>query len=287
MNLQNEIEKHNWFHAINLGDGITTPGRFSSNTPPNWTLFPVYCFLEDVNVCDMDCIDIGAADGIVSFILKREGARRVVATDRAKRETFLFARDYLSLEIDYLPNSSLDNYGIYHELVERGLPTKYDLVILAGVIYHVYDPLLVMMHARKILKQNGIMIVETIYHPGKDPVLYLNTECEKPVKEPNTYFLPTVSCLQAFSRYLSCNPLSTIKNTGRAAILMQACKPNEIQDKGEVLDLIINRGSHYGPIRFDELMSESDKSNITYKGKRGIWSIDMREFKTRFSLQPH
>ncbi len=286
MNLQNEIEKHDWFHAINLGEGITTPGRFSSSTPPNWTLFPVYYFLENVSIRDMDCIDVGAADGIVSFILKQEGARRVIASDRARRETFLLVRAHLGLEIDYLPHSSLDNYGIYHELIERGLPTKYDLVILAGVIYHAYDPLVVMMHARKILKQNGIMIVETICHPGEDPVLYFNTECAKPVEEPNTYFLPTVSCLQAFSRYLSCKPLSTIKNAGRAAILMQACKPDEIQDKGEVLDLIISRGSHYGPIRFDELMSESDKSNITYEGKRGTWSIDMREFRTPFPLQP-
>ena len=286
MRLQEQIGQYKWFHAVSLGEGIATPGRFSRNTPPNWTLFPVHYFLENMNICDMDCIDIGATDGIVSFILKQEGARRVVATDRANRETFLFLRDYLGLEIDYLPNSSLDNYGIYHELVERGLPTKYDLVILAGVIYHTYDPLVVMMHARKILKQNGIMIVETISHPGEDPVLYFNSECEKPVREPNTYFLPTVACLQAFSGYLSCKPLATIKNSGRAAILMQACKPNEIQGKSEILDLIIRNGSHYGPLQFDELMRESDESDITYGGRRGIWSIDRSRFKTRFSLQP-
>ena len=286
MNLQAQIQQYKWFHAVSLGEGITTPGRFSGDTPANWTLFPVYYFLENINIRDMDCIDIGAADGIVSFILKQEGARRVVATDRANRETFLFLKDYLSLEIDYLPNSSLDNYGIYHKLVERGLPAKYDLVMLAGVIYHAYDPLVVMMHARKLLKQNGIMIVETICHPGKDPVLYVNTECEKPVKEPNTYFLPTISCLQAFSRFLSCKALSTITNTGRAAILMQACKPSEIQDKSEILDLIIRNGSHYGPLQFDELTRESGESSITYGGKRGIWSIDRSKYKTRFSLQP-
>jgi len=286
VNLQNEIEKHDWFHAVNLGEGLVTPGRFPSNTPPNWTLFPVYYFLENVNIPDMDCIDIGAADGIVSFILKQEGARRVVATDRANRETFLFLKDYLGLEIDYLPNSTLDNYGIYHELLEQGLPAKYDLVVLAGVVYHVYDPLLVMMHARNLMKQNGIMIVESICHPGAEPVLYINTECEKPVREPNTYFLPTISCLQAFSRLLSCRPLSTIANNRRAAILMQACKPSEIQDKGEILDLIIRDGSHYGPLQFHELVREADESDITYNGKRGIWSIDMRQFKTRFPLQP-
>lgn len=286
MNLQKQIEQHKWFHAISLGDGIATPGRFPSNTPPNWTVFPVYYFLENMNVCGMDCIDIGAADGIVSFILKQEGARRVVATDRANRETFLFVRDYLNLEIDYLPNSTLDNYGIYNKLVERGLPVKYDLVILAGVIYHAYDPLVVMMHARRLLKHNGIMIVETICHPGKDPALYFNTECQRPVKEPNTYFLPTISCLQAFSRFLSCRALSTITNAERAAILMQACRPDEIRDKSEILDLIIRNGSHYGPLRFDELTGESDESNITYGGKCGIWSIDRSKYKTRFSLQP-
>lgn len=287
MKLQNEIKKYNWYHAIDFGNGVVTSRRFYANRPPNYTLFPVYYFLENLNIRNMDCIDVGTSDGIVAFILKQEGARRVVATDRAPiKETFLFVRDYLNLEIDHLPHSTLDNYDIYNKLMKRGLPTKYDLVVLAALVQHSYDPLVVMMHARKLLKLGGIMIVETVCHPGEDPALYFNTECTEPWKSPDTYFLPTISCLQAFSRYLSTRLLATIVNAERTAILMQACKPNEIEDKSEILDLIINKGAHYGPIKFDELMNESDKSNITYTGRGGIWSLDMRAFKTRFSLQP-
>lgn len=285
LTLQNEIKKYDWYHAIDLGNGVVTPRRFYGR-PPNSSLFPVYYLLENISIRNMDCIDIGTADGLSAFILKQEGARKVVATDRTSRETFIFVRDYLNLEIDYIPHSTVDNYNVYKKLIERGLPTKYDLILLTAVIQHNYDPLVVMMHARKMLKLSGLMIVETVYHPGDDPALYFNTECTKPWRSSDTYFLPTITCLHAFSRYLSTKPLATVVNAERVAILMQACRPNEIEGKSEILDLIINKGAHYGPLKFSDLTKESEQSNISYTGRQGMWFIDMNMFKTRFSLQP-
>lgn len=284
--LQKEIEKYNWYHAFDLGNGVVTKPRYHQKPVPNVTLLPVYYFLENIKIRGMDCIDVGTADGIMAFILKQEGARRVVATDRApNREAFLFVRNYLNLQIDYLPASTLDNYNIYSKLLERELPVKYDLLVLAALIEHNYDPLVVMMHARRLLKLNGMMIVETVCHPGEEPALYFNTECSNPWKSPIIYFLPTISCLQAFARYLSTKPLATVINAERAAILMQACKPSEIEGKSEILDLHINEGIHSGPIKFSKLAGETSKSKITYSGRRGIWSIDRAKFQTRFSLQ--
>lgn len=275
-----------WYHAIALPGGFTTPGRFGSNVPPNYTLFPVFTFLESIDVTGTCCIDIGTTDGIVAFTLKQEGAARVVATDRAERPTVALLREILDLDIAYLPRATLDNDDILKKLHERTLPEKFDLVVLAGVIYHAYDPLHVLMHARRLLRNGGLLIVETAHHPGDAPTLHFNTETEKPVYEPNTYFLPTVSCLQAFARFISCNPLATIINGNRVGLLAQACRPSEVEAATDVLRLIVRDGSHYGPLKFDELEADRDASSIAYRGRRGTWSMNMWTFETPFPLQP-
>jgi 2-polyprenyl-3-methyl-5-hydroxy-6-metoxy-1,4-benzoquinol methylase len=78
-----------WFHAIDLGAGLVTPDRFPSGAPPNYTLYPVFQFLEGVDIAGHDCLDIGTMDGLVAFMLGLQGAK-VVATDLLEREGFLW-----------------------------------------------------------------------------------------------------------------------------------------------------------------------------------------------------
>ncbi len=300
MTIEVEIDKHDWYHAIDLGDGLVTPGRFSPGVPPNYTIFPVWRLLEDIDVTGLDCIDVGTTDGIVAFALKQEGAATVVATDRGDRPSFSLVRDHLGLDVPYLPGSTLDGSDIHRKLAAAGLPQKYDLVVLAGVIYHAYDPLIVLMQARRLLKRNGLIIVETVAHPGDEAALHFNPAADHPVAEPNTYFLPTLSALEAMLRFVACNPLASITNNrnrpgrvlqrgpafDRMAVLARACRPTEIEDKSETLDLIIRDGGHYGPIKYKQLEGETHVSKIDYTGPRETWAIDRTAFDTRFELQP-
>jgi len=259
LDLSTAVRQHNWFHAMNLGDGVVTPGRFNKDTPPNFTIFPVYRFLENIDLTGLECLDIGATDGINSFIMKQERAAKVVATDRGFRPTFELVREHLGLDVDYLPRTTLDGGNIKRTLSERGLPVKYDVVLLAGVIYHAYDPLVVLMHARSLLKRNGLLIVETAFAPGKEAALVFNSEAPTPVPEPNTYFLPTAAGTEAMLRFISTNPLATITNRHRLAVLSQACRPSEIEGATGMLRLIIEKGSCYGPLRFDALQSDTSE----------------------------
>lgn len=282
-----EVNSIQWYHAINLGNGIVTPGRFSQRVPPNYTIFPVFQFLENISLKDMTCIDIGTTDGIVAFILKQEGARRVVATDRGKRRAFELVRERLKLEVDYLPKTTLDTYQLANLLREKDLPISYDLVILSGVIYHAYDPLLVLMHARALLRPQGLFIVETAFHEGDIPSLVFNPEAPSPVGEPNTYFLPTIKGLESMLRFCSCNPLVTVINGKRLAVLAQACRPSEIEQRTPSLELVMGKGKCFGPIDFKKIEEDrSIGSEIKYFGKTGTWSIIAKDFKTRFELQP-
>jgi len=285
--IQARIPEFSWYHAIQFAEGVVSPGRFGKTVPPNYTLFPVFKFLEHVELKGLDCLDIGATDGLVSFIVKSEGANLAVATDRGNRDSFRFTREALGLDVKYFPGTTLDNNNLYNTLQSNNLPTQYDLIVLSGVIYHNYDPLFVMMHARKLLKRGGLFIVESAIAPGDEPALFANWEIETPTLEANTYFLPTLTMMGGLLRFCSCTCLTSIRNGQRGAVLGRACRPSEIENQTEMLKLIIDKGACYGPINYGSLEAdESSPSAITYTGPQGNLEINLKEFSTRFALQP-
>ena len=65
-----------WFHTIDLGDGIVTPGQDESARKLGWLHLPHS--LQGKSV-----LDVGARDGFFSFEAERRGATRLVAVDPA------------------------------------------------------------------------------------------------------------------------------------------------------------------------------------------------------------
>ena len=72
--LQQKIDQVRWFHQIDLGDGIVTPGPDATGAKMAGLGLP-----EDLTGCSV--LDIGAWDGAFSFEAERRGADRVLATD--------------------------------------------------------------------------------------------------------------------------------------------------------------------------------------------------------------
>jgi len=72
--LKEEVSKLRWFHKMDLGDGIETPGI--DNSPEKLKTLKMPQRLDGVTV-----LDIGAWDGFFSFEAERRGAKRVLATD--------------------------------------------------------------------------------------------------------------------------------------------------------------------------------------------------------------
>src|SRR5258708_29716982 len=71
--LAEEIRSIRWFHRINLGSGVITPGV--DNTPRRLAT------LHWPDLRGKTVLDIGAWDGFFSFEAERRGASRVLATD--------------------------------------------------------------------------------------------------------------------------------------------------------------------------------------------------------------
>ena len=154
--LHKRVNAHRWFHIIDLGDGIITPGTYDPVGRLHGPRFCVPASLDGKSV-----LDIGAWDGAWSFEAKRRGARRVVAADHwcwggggwGDPEAFKIAREALGLDIE---DVKIDVYDLSRDRVGR-----FDLVFFFGVLYHLRHPMLALEKLRDVTAPGGLAIVET------------------------------------------------------------------------------------------------------------------------------
>lgn len=142
-----------WYHQIDLGNGIVTPGG-DAGTAQKLQFLGMPADLTGKSV-----LDLCAWDGFFSFEAERRGARRVLAVDHfcwggagcGTKAGFDLAREVLGSrvedrEIDVL-DVSPDNIGTF------------DLVLFLGVLYHMRHPLLALEKVSAVT--SGMLILET------------------------------------------------------------------------------------------------------------------------------
>ena len=152
--LRSEVERIRWFHTIDLGDGIVTPGQDESLRKLEWLGLPP-------SLAGKTVLDVGAWDGFFSFEAERRGARRVVAMDPAcwrepawgpdgwgTRQGFDLARRALGSRVEDL---DLDLLELSPERVGT-----FDVVLFLGVFYHLPDPL---PHLERVASVTGERLV--------------------------------------------------------------------------------------------------------------------------------
>jgi tRNA (mo5U34)-methyltransferase len=149
--LRAEVARLKWYHAIDLGQGIVTPGADKSVRKLETIHLPAR--LDGLSV-----LDIGAWDGFFAFEAERRGAMRVVANDthvwhhpawgRAAFELARRARNSQveDAEVEVL-DLSPDKVGIF------------DVVLFLGVLYHMQHPLLALERVASVTRRQ--LILET------------------------------------------------------------------------------------------------------------------------------
>jgi tRNA (mo5U34)-methyltransferase len=152
LSLAERVAARTWFHTIDLGGGVVTPGVDKS--PDKLPALGIPSDLTGKSV-----IDIGAWDGFFSFECERRGAARVLATDgicwteenMADGGGFRLAHEALESRVEALTARVEDLAA-----AEIG---QFDLVLFLGVLYHAPDPLGYLRTVRKVCK--GTAIIET------------------------------------------------------------------------------------------------------------------------------
>ena len=138
--LRPQVDEFRWFHRIDLGNGVVTPGEDESADKLARIRMPER--LDGWSV-----LDIGAWDGFFSLEAERRGAARVVAVD----PPFDFARRALGSSVQ---DMDIDLADLSPEAVG-----EFDLVLFLGLFYHLPDPWLFLRGAASVCRR--LMIVET------------------------------------------------------------------------------------------------------------------------------
>jgi tRNA (mo5U34)-methyltransferase len=146
------VKSLKWAHQIDLGDGLVTPGEWGGHSPSLWKA------ISDIDFGGKKVLDVGCWDGLWSFEAERRGAAEVYATDLISQQsfqlpTFELAHAALKSRVRYYPDLSV------YDLERLGVG-DFDVVIFAGVYYHLKDPLRALSTLRRVMKEGARIIVE-------------------------------------------------------------------------------------------------------------------------------
>jgi tRNA (mo5U34)-methyltransferase len=151
-NLRERMAGVNWFHAIELRPGLTTPADQATGERVDLLQIP-----RDLS--EKSVLDVGAWDGFFSFEAERRGAARVVAADYfawhgdswSDKSGFELAREALGSNVE---DVDIDVMDLGPDRVGT-----FDLVLFLGVLYHLRHPLLALERVASVTA--GQLILET------------------------------------------------------------------------------------------------------------------------------
>lgn len=151
--LREEVDAIRWFHSIDLGGGILTPGLDDTSERVEILRLP-----EDLS--GRSVLDVGAWDGFFSFECERRGAARVVAADEfawtgrnwSDKRGFELARRALGSKVEDVEVDVMD-------LAPDRVGGTFDVVLLLGVLYHLRHPLLALERVASVT--GDLLVLET------------------------------------------------------------------------------------------------------------------------------
>jgi tRNA (mo5U34)-methyltransferase len=158
-----------WFHSIDLGHGVVTPGYKSAEV--------MRAELPAMHIPDVNgktVLDINCWDGFYSFEAERRGAARVVALDwfawfhymkEAFPESELPGKAGFDAAHKALNSNVESMAGDFMELDTSTLGT-FDVVFFLGSLYHMENPLGSMRRVAAVTKEVAVIETEAIYVPS-------------------------------------------------------------------------------------------------------------------------
>ena len=202
-----------WFHSIALRNGEVTKGDKPSDVL--LTEADLY-FRGDRLVRGKSFLDIGAWDGFMSFEAERRGASRVVATDHfcwsgpgwGSRRGFDFAHANLGSSVEAVEVDVPD--------LDPSVLGQFDVVLFAGVLYHLRHPFLGLEHASSLTRDLLIVETATSMNHVLEPVLryHLGAELNG---DPTNFWTPNERCLRDMLTELGFKRIDTVITSSRGA----------------------------------------------------------------------
>ena len=221
--LASQVAGISWYHSIDLGHGIVTPG----NPPDGRMLASGLPELRGKTV-----LDIGAWDGFWSFLAESRGAARVVAMDH-----YAWSVDFAA-RLEYwercesegvIPDHRLDftefwrpetmpgraGFDLAHRVtgssvepvhadfmkVDPGQVGRFDVVLFLGVLYHVREPLSALERVCGLTSEVAVIETEAIAVLGMPEARLIEFHESGGLRGDYTnWFVPTEMALHALCK---------------------------------------------------------------------------------------
>lgn len=223
-----DLSRYYWYHTIDLGDGLVTPGMYDYRETV--AAFP---FPQDMR--GMTVLDVGSATGFFAFEFERRGARVVstelpslrdldrfpgqsVENSLRKIERMIFP-DGLDLESQRRGDSERELYRCLLDApfqfcrerldskVERcystiydlsaeslGMPEGFDLVFVGDVLVHTLYPLKALA-ALAPLCRGALVFAQMLPEGAQEPPAMMYVGGGDPDEDHISWWLPNQSCL--------------------------------------------------------------------------------------------
>lgn len=267
--VRSAVSQLSWVHSSDLGNGLLTR---SKHKHPHVRM--VVDLLRSMNLHGRSCLDVGTQDGGMAFEMEKKGAQLVVAIDIQDRPQFRLAHSLLKSRVRYLPDFHVDDLQARMAAEALG---PFDLVLCSGVLYHVRDPLGVLVQIRNIMKPGGLAVIATACIGSEEIAMYFNA-AGGIINEPTTFWLPTASCVKYLMKACSFKILheewtwgeKPLRNRRRAlALVARAVKPSIAMSHDEWLnDVRLMAGWRqeiWRPLNFRSLEAQEPVDPIPYR----------------------
>jgi SAM-dependent methyltransferase len=161
--------------------------------------------LRNCDLAGAACLDMGSMEGLMSVLMTRGGASRVLAIDGRDHcvEKLAAVGHYYDVSVDYR------TVGPMYSLTEKLGGEGFDLINCSGLLYHVFSPLMVLAGVRGALKRNGLMLIATNVTLDREPRASFNAK-GRFQHEAVTYWYLSTGLLDYLLRYLRLAPIDCI-----------------------------------------------------------------------------
>lgn len=187
-----QIRDLSWYYQIELRPGVITGGGLRG------TLSLVRSQLDAMEIAGHSTLDIGTQEAVIPTLLALRGARESVCYDRLDLSgRIALVKEAYGVEFDYIHSHQL--HALPAALTQRG-HGAFDIVVFAGVLYHMIDPLGGLGLVRGLVRQNGLLLIETSAIFSPELLMHFNGKGR--YYEGSNYFQITTGTLDYFLRML-------------------------------------------------------------------------------------
>jgi tRNA (mo5U34)-methyltransferase len=173
--LRKRVDSLHWYHTIDLGDGVITPGWFDTRSVA--PRVPLPKSLEGKN-----CLDVGTWDGFWAFEMERRGAASVTAIDIVDQtrwdwppHTRVGAEQPQAVQILEEFKAGDVGFNVAHEALNSRVKRldlsvyelspetvgTFDVVFLGSLLLHLRDPIAALAALRTVCSGEAV-IADTI-----------------------------------------------------------------------------------------------------------------------------